>query len=61
MASSPWGSDVPISQPLAPDEDVLVDFGGFGFSTRGMVHNLSDSDAEEMFTPTYAPEEVSGG
>lgn len=51
-----WASDVPISRPVAPDREVLVDFLGFGFTTGGMVLNATDSEIEELFMPPYMPE-----
>lgn len=53
-----WGSDVPVSAPHPPPADVPVhvDFGGFGFSTNGMVHNITQPDLEDMLTPFYSPE-----
>ena len=53
-----WSTDTPISAPEAPPADVpvLTDFGGFGFSMNGIVHNVSEADLEEMTTPMYAPE-----
>lgn len=53
-----WASDTPVSVPKPPPSDVpvVVDFGGFGFSMNGMVHNLTQPDLDEMTTPAYAPE-----
>lgn len=53
-----WASDVPVSKPVPPDPDqpVLVDLGGFGYTTGGISHNLTDGDLEAIFTPLYAPE-----
>jgi len=51
---------VPISQPIPPEEDVLVEMGVFGFSTRGLIHNINDVEAEVVFLPTYAPEGTDG-
>lgn len=53
-----WASDTPVSAPHPPPSDVpvQVDFGGFGFSMNGMVHNLTQPDLEDMLTPLYAPE-----
>lgn len=52
-----WSCDVPVSRPVPPDDDqpVMVDFGGFGFTTGGIVHNLTSVDVERIFIPTYAP------
>lgn len=57
-AREKWASDTPVSAPQPPPTDVpvLVDFGGFGFSMNGMVHNLTSEDLEDMLTPLYAPE-----
>ena len=53
-----WASDTLISRPEPPNPEmpVLVDFEGFGFSMGGLVHNISETEIEEMFLPTYAPE-----
>ena len=60
--SEHWATDVPISFPEPPSEDapVLVDFDGFGFTSGGIVHNLSGADLEEMVTPTFAPQGFGG-
>lgn len=60
-ATSPirvWSSDVPVSQPVPYDhaQPVLVDFGGFGFTTGGIAVNLADADLEAVYAPWYAPE-----
>lgn len=57
-----WGTDAPVSKPSPTPDDVpvLVDFGGFGFGADGMCHNISASDVEEAFYPTYAPEGFNG-
>lgn len=50
-----WGSDVRISLPVPPKEDIEIPMGGFGFTINGLRPNISDSDIEEMMTPTYSP------
>lgn len=56
--TNPWSSDVPISRPVPYNEaqPVMVDLGGFGFTTGGLVVNLSEADDEAIFTPFYAPQ-----
>jgi len=46
---------------MDPKQPVLVDLGGFGMTALGLAHALSNSDLEEIFTPTYAPEGYQGG
>jgi hypothetical protein len=55
--SDDWGSDVRISQPQPADPDipVVVDLGGFGFTPNGLVHNITSTEVEEVFSPTFAP------
>lgn len=57
MPTSDWSSDVEVSQPIPPEgREVLVDLGGFGFTSGGIAHNLTEAEREAIFTPTYAPE-----
>jgi hypothetical protein len=58
-----WSADVQVSKPkpYTKDRPVMVDFGGFGFTTGGIAHNLCESDAEEVFAPVFAPEEMPDG
>ncbi len=51
-----WATDTTISRPEAAKEDVMVDFGAFGWSMDGMVHNMSESDVENLIVPTFSPE-----
>jgi hypothetical protein len=52
-----WGTDTPISMPEPPtDRPVVVDMGGFGFTTGGITHNLTEEDREETFSPFFSPE-----
>lgn len=51
----PWAADTPISMP-EPNENVLVSFGGFGFTNGGIAHDLSQPDWESYAMPTYGPE-----
>jgi hypothetical protein len=53
--SDVWATDVQISQPVPPENPILVEFGGMGFTAGGMAHNLTESDREELFRPTFAP------
>lgn len=52
-----WGSDVPVSMPEPTNDVVLVDMGALGFTTKGLVHNLSPADLETIMNPTFGPEE----
>ncbi len=58
MSDTSWASDVPVSMPVPyrPDEPVVVDMGGFGFTLGGVAHNISEADVEEWMTPVFAPE-----
>lgn len=62
MTQEHWAADTPISFPVPPEQDapVLVDFDGFGFTSNGIVHNISGADLEEMVTPTFAPQGFTG-
>jgi hypothetical protein len=52
-----WASDTPVSLPEPPKRErpAVLDFGGFGFSAGGLTHNITETDLEEMATPTFAP------
>jgi hypothetical protein len=50
-----WASDVRVSQPIAPDNAVLRDLGGFAFTSGGLAHGITEGDIEELFLPTYSP------
>lgn len=50
-----WASDVRVSQPVPASRPLVVDFGGFSFTTGGLAHNISAEESENLFTPTYAP------
>jgi hypothetical protein len=57
MKKDIWASDVRVSQPEPPeDRPVQVDFGGMGFTTGGIAHNISEADREEIFSPHYSPD-----
>lgn len=57
MVTMSWSADIPISRPVVEQErSVAVDFGGFGFTTGGITHNLSEVEAEAIFLPTFAPQ-----
>lgn len=58
-----WSSDVAVSKPrpYSADRPVLVDFGGFGFTTGGIAHNVTEDQVEEQFMPVFSPEEVDDG
>lgn len=51
-----WTSDAPISRPIAPEGEVMVDFLGFGFTMGGMVINATKDEIEEAFVPPLMPE-----
>jgi hypothetical protein len=58
MAGYAWGSDVPISMPEAPSKEqpIMVTFeDGFGMTTGGIAHAVTESQVEQMATPFYAP------
>lgn len=55
-----WATDTLISRPEPPSDPVLKDFDGFGFTMNGIVHNLTESEIEDMITPTFAPEGYRG-
>jgi hypothetical protein len=52
-----WGSDVPISMPLEPDEgnEAQRDFGGFGFGDGGLTHAMTADDRERIVTSFFGP------
>lgn len=55
MDSRNWSTDVPISQPVPPSKPVLVSMAGFGFTADGLTHDLTEAEAEAIFTPTFQP------
>lgn len=59
MAGDAWAADVPVSQPepLGKRPAMVTFEGGFVFTTGGIAHDLTPTQAEEVFTPTYAPGE----
>lgn len=58
-----WSSDTPVStpEPLPPDTPIVVAFGGIGFTTGGLAHDVSESDIENLFTPFFSPEGFGNG
>lgn len=50
-----WATDTQISMP-EPNDFVLISFGGFGFTSKGLAHDLSLPDWEAFAMPTYSPE-----
>lgn len=56
--TTPWSTDTFISQPLPASKEmpVLVSFGGFGFTSGGIAHDVTEAQVEEIFTPMFAPE-----
>lgn len=57
--SNAWGADTPISmpQPLSNDDAAgpTAPMGGFVFTASGLMHDLTQSDWEDMSRPTYRP------
>lgn len=57
---SAWGSDVPISKPVV-DTDLSdsesVSFQGFAFTPRGITFDLNEAAFQEIYSPTYRPDE----
>lgn len=60
-----WGSDVPISMPVALGNEQIayVDMGALCFTLQGVAHNLRETDLEAYTTPMFAPSAfgVTGG
>jgi hypothetical protein len=56
MADEVWASDVPISMPVPPTLPVLLDFDGFGFTTGGIAHAITNDDVESLVRFSYVPE-----
>lgn len=51
-----WGSDTAISMPEPSKDPILVDLdGGFGMTTGGIAHNMSEEQAAALAKPDYAP------
>lgn len=51
-----WSSDTRISVPEPPEENVLVSMYGFGMTQFRLVHDLTATEYEYMYRPSYAPE-----
>jgi hypothetical protein len=51
-----WGSDVPISMPVAAPEAVMVPMMGFGMTQYRLVHDVTPAELEALGVPVYAPE-----
>jgi hypothetical protein len=51
-----WGSDVPISMPVAAPEAVMVPMMGFGMTQYRLVHDVTATELETLGVPVYAPE-----
>lgn len=49
-----WGTDTPISLPVPPKDNILVDFGTLGFTEFGMAHNISAGDIAD-YLPIFLP------
>lgn len=54
-----YSSDVPISMPIPPENDVLVPMYGFGFTQYGLFHDITRDEYEELRKPTVRPEDPS--
>jgi len=50
-----FATDGPISLPVPPTRPVLVDFGGFGFTTGGLAHNITTATIEDIFANFFQP------
>lgn len=55
-----WGADTVVSKPIPPDRETQVSFGGFAFTTGGLIHDLTEADVEETFFPMFSPEGFDG-
>lgn len=51
-----WAADVQVSQPIPPDREIVVDFGGFALTTGGIAHDLTEENLEAILIPTFSPE-----
>jgi len=51
-----WGSDVPISMPVAAGEDVMVPMFGFGMTRYRLVHDITPAELEALQVPVYGPD-----
>jgi len=56
-----WASDVRASMPVPPssEQPLIFDMAGFGFTTGGISHDLTDDDVETLSVPTFAPPLIS--
>lgn len=63
MANKDWGADTPISLPVPPSKKnaAVVNFGGFGFGPRGMVHVFTTSDRDEIESSYYVTKGMPNG
>lgn len=61
MSTTPpvWSSDVPISVPQAPAEEIIIPMFGFGMTQLGLFHDLTDVEYEQMRQPSYSPDRPS--
>lgn len=54
-----WLADTDVSMPVPPrdDQPVILDLGGgFGFTTGGLVHNITQTQRDLLMLPAFAPE-----
>ena len=52
-----WSADVPVSMPKPLDESnpALVGMFGFAFTERGLFHDLTPAEHEELRQPSFSP------
>jgi hypothetical protein len=57
MSDHHWGSDVPISRPVAPaaSDPSVVNLGGIGFNENGITFHTTEEDIEASLVPFYMP------
>lgn len=55
-----WSSDARISMPEPPDEDIIIPMYGFGMTHFRLVHDLTRTEYEHLYRPSYAPETPPG-
>ena len=51
-----WSSNVPISMPVPPEDEVLVDMAGFAYTQFGLVHDMTHGDYMVYRLPSHAPD-----
>lgn len=61
--SDRWGSDGPVSAPMADDRIAdmpQVDLGGFVFTASGLRLPVTSALHEQRYTPTWSPRAKGG-